>query len=310
MTSDLLLDEAERHRRELLLHCYRMLGNLEEAEDAVQEAFLRAWRARATFDRTNLRAWLYRIATNACLDALKRSKRQVDSLESLADLPWLQPFPDRLLTDDEPGAVVVAKETIALAYIAVIQLLPPRQRAVLILRDVLGWSASEAATTLETTVPSVNSALQRARTTIGGLAPTRDDAAVRSWQPSEWERKLLEGYMSAHERGDFSSMIALLHEDIRITMPPVPARYYGRESLLLLVENAFSGDGMGDWLLRPVWANHQPATVCYLRRHGDSSYRAFKIDVLRMLDGQVREITTFGPELAQRFGAPELLADA
>jgi SnoaL-like domain/Sigma-70, region 4 len=181
---------------------------------------------------------------------------------------------------------------------------------VLILRDVLGWSASQTASTLETTVPSVNSALQRARSTIGGLAPTRDDAGARDWQPSEWERKLLEGYMSAHERGDFSSMIALMHEDIRITMPPVPARYDGRDSLLLLVEEAFTGDGMGDWLLRPVWANHQPATVCYLRRHGENGFRAFKIDVLRMVDGQVREITTFGPELTPRFGAPEFLPEA
>jgi RNA polymerase sigma-70 factor (TIGR02960 family) len=310
VTSDALLEKAEGHRRELLLHCYRMVGNVEEAEDHVQETFLRAWRARTTFDQSNLRAWLYRIATNVCLDALRKSPRQVDSLESLADLPWLQPFPDRLLADDEPGAAVIAKETIELAYIALIQLLPPRQRAVLILRDVLGWSASEAAATLETTAPSVNSALQRARATIGGLAPARDDAAIRSWQPSEWERQLLDGYISAHEGGDINRMIALMHEDIRITMPPVLECYDGRESLLRLLERAFASEGMGEWLLRPVWANHQPATVSYLRPSGEANFRAYKIDVLTVVGRKVREITTFGTALTAHFGVPELLPRA
>ncbi|MGH2801339.1 MAG: RNA polymerase subunit sigma-70, partial [Thermoleophilaceae bacterium] len=176
----------ERHRRELQVHCYRMLGSFEDSEDLVQETFLRAWRKRANFGsdgRSSFRAWLYRIATNACLDVLRSRPRRVlpTHVEPAgdpaappsppADLPWLQPYPDRLLepispVEDEPGAVVVARETIALAFIAAIQHLPPRQRAVLILRDVLGWSAKDAASLLEVSVSSVTSALQRARATL------------------------------------------------------------------------------------------------------------------------------------------------
>src|SRR5258708_17487968 len=168
---------TERHRRELLVHCYRMVGNLEDAEDLVQETFLRAWRGRSGFEgRSTLRAWLYKIATNACLDAIKRSRRRIqvvdppgaqDQPPSFDEVPWLQPFPDRLLADtvpggSEPDAVVVAKETIELAFLAAIQHLPPRPRGVLILRDVLGWSAQETAEALDGSTAAVNSALQRA----------------------------------------------------------------------------------------------------------------------------------------------------
>src|SRR5256714_7423292 len=165
---------AEPHRRELHVHSYRMLGSFDEAEDAVQETFLRAWRSRESFDGSSaFRAWLYKIATNVCLDAIRRSNRRPRSrsLESLGEVPWLQPYPDRLLDEvapreAEPDAVVVAKETIELAYLAVIQLLPPRQRAVLIMRDILGWPANEAAAALDMTLAAANSALQRARATL------------------------------------------------------------------------------------------------------------------------------------------------
>jgi len=162
---------TERHRRELHVHCYRMLGSFEEAEDAVQETMLRAWRARGTFDGTQPRAWLYRIATNACLDQIRARKRRPQAMASFDEMPWLQPYPDQLLdeiapTEDEPDAVLVARETIELAFLAVIQLLPPRQRAVLIMRDVLEWSAAETAEALEMTVAGVNSALQRAKATL------------------------------------------------------------------------------------------------------------------------------------------------
>ncbi len=173
---------TERHRRELHVHCYRMLGSFEEAEDLVQETFLRAWRGRAGFDAgPGLRPWLYRIATNACLDALRRRSRRVTTVDSFAELPWLQPYPDRLLdevapSEEEPDAVVVSRETIELAFLALIQLLPARQRAVVILRDVLGWSAKETADLLETSVASANSALQRARATLEERAPRRDAA--------------------------------------------------------------------------------------------------------------------------------------
>src|SRR3954468_8699266 len=192
---------AEQHRRELHVHCYRMLGNFEEAEDLVQETYLRAWRARDSFGGGHgLRAWLYKIATNACLDHLRaRSRRPVSSY---ADLPFLQPYPDRLLdevapTEEEPDAVVVARETIALAYVAMIQLLPPRQRAVLILREVLEWSAQETATILDISVAAANSALQRARATIADQ-PLPGSAGDLSAD----ERALLARYMDAHMRAD------------------------------------------------------------------------------------------------------------
>src|SRR5919107_4151785 len=191
---------VERHRAELQVHCYRMLGSFEDSEDLVQETFLRAWRGRASFSpraSSSFRAWLYRIATNACLDVLRRRPRRILPPQVApaadptvppsppADLAWLQPYPDRLLepiapAHDEPGAVVVARETIELAFIAAIQHLPPRQRAVLILRDVLGWSAKETASLLDVTVVSANSALQRGRATLRQLLPERRTEWVRS----------------------------------------------------------------------------------------------------------------------------------
>ncbi len=170
---------TERHRRELHVHCYRMLASFDEAEDAVQETFLRAWRSRASFEGDSLfRAWLYRIATNVCLDLRRSSSRRVRELRSLAEVPWLQPYPDRLLdevapTDDQPDAVVVARETIELAFLAAMQVLPPRQRAALILRDVLGWPARETASLLDSSVAAANSALQRARATMQEHLPSR-----------------------------------------------------------------------------------------------------------------------------------------
>src|SRR5918995_437980 len=190
---------VDRYRRELQLHCYRMLGSLEDAEDAVQETFLRAWRKRETFrGDSSFRAWLYGIATNACLDALARRPRVAPPQDGrpLAEVPWLQPYPDRLLegvasNDDEPDAEVVAKETIELAFIAAIQLLPPKQRAVLISRDVLGWSAAERAALLAMSVAAANSALQRARATLQRHLPRRRVEWAPGSDPSREERELL-----------------------------------------------------------------------------------------------------------------------
>jgi len=186
---------VQRHRRELHLHCYRMTGSFGEAEDLVQETFLRAWRKRDSFEGgPGFRAWLYRIATNACLDALRSSRRRPSTVQSFAEVPWLQPYPDRLLdelapSDTQPDAVVVARETIGLTYLAVIQLLPPRQRAVLILRDVLDWSAAETAAMLEMSVAAANSALQRARATLRRRLPGRPSEWSGS-EPSQEERLL------------------------------------------------------------------------------------------------------------------------
>jgi RNA polymerase sigma-70 factor (TIGR02960 family) len=301
---------VERHRRELHVHCYRMLGSFDEAEDLVQETYLRAWRHRDSFaGGPGLRAWLYKIATNACLDALRRNARRVPSLQSFAEVPWLQPYPDRLLdeiapTEDEPDAVVVSRETIELTFLAVIQLLPPRQRAVLILRDVLGWSAKETAALLETSVASVNSALNRARTTLQDRSPARElDRSTAGL--TEEERTLLDGFIDAHERADADAAAALARDDIRVTMPPHPFCYDGLEAIRPLLTEGLTAPG--EWRLVPTSANRMPAAASYLRAPGDTEFRAFKIDVLRIGDGAIAEITTFGSTLFPQFGlAPTL----
>jgi RNA polymerase sigma-70 factor (TIGR02960 family) len=293
---------TERHRRELHVHCYRMLGSFEEAEDAVQETMLRAWRARGTFDGTQPRAWLYRIATNACLDQIRARKRRPQAMASFDEMPWLQPYPDLLLdeiapTEAEPDAVLVARETIELAFLAVIQLLPPRQRAVLIMRDVLEWSAAETADALEMTVAGVNSALQRAKATLRDQPEQR--FTQRTTEPSEAENDLLRRFIEAHERADFAGQAELLREDVLVTMPPFPMRYQGLADVAGLQETA---KGMGTWRLVPIVANRMPAAASYLRADGDDTFRAFKIDVLRIEGDRIAEITTFKPDLFDAFG--------
>jgi RNA polymerase sigma-70 factor (TIGR02960 family) len=318
MTKDMTTDfeqALERHRRELHVHCYRMLGSFEEAEDALQEAFLRAWRARDTqTDDANVRAWLYKIATNVCLDALRRNKRQVPTLESKADIPWLQPYPDRLLdevapSEEQPDAVVVARETIELTFIALIQLLPARQRAVVILRDVLDWSAAETAALLDLSVASANSALQRGRETLRNELPERPSERPATDELSEEEQRLLAGFIAAHEAGDAEASAALMREDIRVTMPPQPMVFDGRDSIAPLLETAFGPEGLGEWRLVPTRANRMPAAASYLRRRGETEWRAFKLDVLRVHDGGVAEITTFDATLFEQLGLPAVLEE-
>ncbi|MDQ1731865.1 MAG: hypothetical protein QOK10_2024 [Pseudonocardiales bacterium] len=303
---------AERHRRELHVHCYRMLASFDEAEDAVQETFLRAWRGRESFGGEGLvRAWLYRIATNVCIDMIRARSRQLTELHSYAEISWLQPYPDRLLdevasSEDEPDAVAVARETIELAFLAALQVLPARQRAALILRDVLGMAASETASLLDTSVAAANSALQRARTTMQQHLPShRNDwsAAV----PSPAERALLDQFIDAHQRCDAAAAVAIAATDIRITMPPYPMCFDGLEGLTPLLERAFGPERDGDWRLLATMANRMPTAASYLRRPGDTEFRAFKFDVLRIEDGTIAEITTFGPSLFDAFGLPQTL---
>jgi RNA polymerase sigma-70 factor, ECF subfamily len=310
-----------RYRRELQVHCYRMLGSFEDSEDMVQETFLRAWRKRASFQgRSTFRAWLYRIATNACLDTLaahpRKVARQAAGATSTAlltsDVPWLQPYPDHLLdevaaSDSEPDAAVVAKETIELAFLATIQHLPPKQRAVLIVRDVLGWSANDTASLLEDSVPAVNSALQRARATLKRHLPPRRLEWGRSTGASEEERALLERYIEAHERSDAAAVAAMLSEDVRVTMPPEPA-ILGRVAVVSLFEHAaFADSAPGDWRLLPTRANRQPAAANYRRRPGETEFRALALDVLRFEDGRLAEIMVFRPEVFAAFGLPPTL---
>ena len=305
---------AQRHRRELHVHCYRMLASFEEAEDAVQETFLRAWRSREGFEGDSLfRAWLYRIATNVCLDMIRRRSRRVPDLQSFAEVPWLQPYPDRLLdeiapNDDEPDAVVVARETIELAFLAALQVLPPRQRAALILRDVLGRPATETASLLDTSVAAANSALQRARATMQEHLPSHRLEWSAS-APSADERALLERFIDAHDRCDAVAAVAIASEDIRVTMPPNPFCFDGLDAITPLLERAFGVDRDGDWRLIPTMANRMPTAASYLKRPGDSKFRAFKLDVLRIEDGAIAEITTFGASLFPAFDLPPTLGE-
>jgi len=294
---------AERHRRELHVHCYRMLASFDEAEDAVQETFLKAWRGRSGFDGgPQFRGWLYRIATNVCLDMLRSSSRRT-AASSFAEVPWLQPYPDLLLdqaapSDEQPEAVAISRETISLAFLAALQVLPPRQRAALIARDVLGWPASETASALGTSVAAANSALQRARATMQSHLPSRRaDWSTR--EPSAEERDLVEQFIAAHERLDAEAAMAIAARDLRVTMPPQPYCFDGAEAIRPLMADAVA---MGEWRLIPVGANRMPAAASYLRRPGDSVFRAFKFDVMRIEAGMIAEITTFNADLFPAFG--------
>jgi len=304
-------DRTERHRRELHVHCYRMLASFEEAEDAVQETFLRAWRGRDSFDGgSQFRAWLYRIATNVCRDMLRRSSRRLTTMHNFSEVPWLQPYPDELLdevapSDHQPDAVVVERETIELAFLAAMQVLPPRQRAALIARDVLGWPASETATLLETSVPAANSALQRARATMQEHLPSRR-AEWSAGATTDEERALLASFIDAHERGDAALAVSIASQDLRITMPPSPFYFEGLDKVAPLLDGALRD---GEWRLVPTLANRMPTAASYLRRPGDSEFRAFKFDVLRIENGLISEITTFGPELFPVFGLPPTLGE-
>jgi RNA polymerase sigma-70 factor, ECF subfamily len=302
---------VERYRAQVQLHCYRMLGSLQDAEDVVQETFLRAWRRLSSYQgRATFRTWLYRIATNACLDFLDRQRRRPASGPAgAAEVPWLQPYPDRLLEQAaaEPEAMAISRETIELAFLVAIQHLPARQRAVLILRDVLGWPAAETATTLELSVAAVKSALQRARATLRQHLPRRREQWPAGAHPSDHERAVLRRYIAAHERGDATALAALLAEDARLTMPPQPAWYAGRDAIVAAVAAAAFTPDFGRLRLLPTRANRQPAAAFSVRRPGDRELRAFAVDVLRVEAGRVAEITAFGEQLVPAFGLPTSL---
>jgi RNA polymerase sigma-70 factor (ECF subfamily) len=300
----------ERHRRELHVHCYRMLASYDDAEDAVQETFLRAWRGRDGFDGDNARAWLYRIATHVCIDRSRSRRRRV---AAGTEVSWLTAYPDALLDEvpadaDEPDQAYVARETIELAFLTALQVLPPRQRATLLAREVLGLPAADTARLLETSVAAANSALQRARETMRRHLPShRSDWSAH--EPSADERHLLAAFIDAHERCDAEAAIAAAATDLRVTMPPYPTVYDGLAAVRPLMLRGLGPDRDGDWRLLPTGVNRMPAAVSYLRRPGDAAYRAFKLDVLRVDDGRIVEITTLGPAaLLAALGLPETLA--
>ena len=307
---------VEPHRGELQVHCYRMLGSLEDAEDMVQETFLRAWRKRASArGSATFRAWLYRIATNACLDALQKRPRPAARAGEAAafEVTWLQPCPDRLLdaaapSDAEPDAAVVERETIELAFLVAVQHLPPRSRAVLLLRDVLGWSAKDTAALLEVSVAAANSALQRARAMLKQHLPERRLDWAAGADASAQERALVERYIEAGDRGDAHAVAGMLREDARFAMPPQPELYVGRDAILACwLEGGFGNGEMGELRCRATRANRQPAVACWLRAPGDTEFRALALDVLRIEDGAVAEIITFASSVFPVFDLPATL---
>ena len=328
---------AEPFRRELKLHCYRMLGSLHEAEDAVQETYMRAWRKFDSFEfdsfdrRGSFRAWLYRIATNACLNALASRKqvwRLLPDQQAPATVPvempngapptdveWLEPYPNSNLeglADDAPNpeARYTSREAVQLAFVAAIQQLPPRQRAAILLCDVLGWAAAEATTLLGGSTASINSALQRARETLAKRYPDgRPPVALR---PNPAQQKLFDHYLQAWEGHDLDGFAALLKEDATYTMPPWLQWYAGREAIRSFFRMAWKT--CSGLRLVPTAANGQPAFAVYARTGADAPWAAHSIHVLALEDDMISTLTLFvpptGPRLFHAFGLPLSLPDA
>jgi RNA polymerase sigma-70 factor (ECF subfamily) len=309
--------DAEPFRRELLAHCYRMLGSIQDAEDLVQETYLRAWRSYGGFEgRSSVRTWLYQIATNGCLTELARRRRRMLPSGLYApqqdpgaypedagtEVDWLQPAPDAMVTPDaaDPAAIVAAREGLRLALVASLQYLPPRQRAILVLRDVLAFPATEVAVMLGTTTVSVKSALQRARARLRELAPAPDQIA----EPTESQaRELLEKYITAFENADAPALERLLLEDATIEAPPLRTWFAGRKTCVPFLRNHVLG-APGDWRMLVTSANGQPATAAYTRdQHGN--YQPYGICVLTVTSQGIRQIRSFGdPSLVTWFGFP------
>ncbi|MFE9645595.1 sigma-70 family RNA polymerase sigma factor [Streptomyces sp. NPDC006365] len=303
------------YRRELLAHCYRMLGSVDDAEDLVQETYLRAWRSYDGYEgRASLRTWLYRIATNTCLTALEGRERRPlptglggpsDAPEEPlstppTDIPWLQPVPDTLV---DPATVVAARGSLRLALVAALQNLPARQRTVLILRDVLAWRAHEVAALLGTTTAAVKSSLQRARARLDEVAPDEDLLAEPD---STDDRELLDRYVAAFELADMDALLGLLQEGVELEMPPYLEWFSGRKDVMRFLE-ALEHE-KGHLRMIPTQANGQPAVVAY-KRGADEMYRAHSVQVLTVENREITRITVFlEPGLAGIFGMPEVLS--
>ena len=305
-------DLTEPFRRELLAHCYRMLGSVDDAEDVVQETYLRAWRSYDRFEgRSSLRTWLYQIATNAALTARERRARRAlpsglggpgEDREAGSQLEWLQPMPDALVTGeaDDPAVIAATRDSLRLALIASFQYLPPRQRAVLLLRDVLAFPADDVAKMLGTTTVAVKSALQRARARLSDVAPADRQIAE---PPEPAARALLDQYIAAFESADAVALERLLRRDATLELPPSSVWFAGGEA----IANAVAGLGYpGEWRMVPTAANGQPAAAAY-RRGTDGTYQAYGIVVLTVSATGIARIVVFGdPGLLGRFGLPPI----
>jgi RNA polymerase sigma-70 factor (ECF subfamily) len=294
------LRQADPYRRELLAHCYRMLGSVHDAEDLVQETMLRAWRAYDRFEgRSTLRTWLYRIATTVCLTALERRGRRPlpaglggpseaggQPLEVRAEVPWLEPLPGA--EDADPATIVADREGTRLAFVAALQHLPAKQRAVLILRDVLAWRAAEVAELLDTSTAAVNSALQRARAQVAEVAPTREDVVA----PTDQEKRaLLDRYVEAFERKDVDAVVALLAKDAVWEMPPFATWFRGREQVARHLTGQCPG-GPGDFRFVRTTANGEPALAMYLRGD-DGVFQPFAVQAFTVTGSEFSHVVSF-----------------
>ncbi|MPZ61072.1 MAG: sigma-70 family RNA polymerase sigma factor [Propionibacteriales bacterium] len=319
---DDFLSKADPYRGELLAHCYRMLGSVHDAEDLVQETYLRAWRAYDKFEeRSSLRTWLYRIATRACLTALEsRNRRPLPTnlggptddpegpLTENHEVPWLEPIPDTMVGADrtDPASIVTSRESIRLALIAALQHLPPRQRAVLILRDVMKWRAAEVAELLDTTTAAVNSTLQRARAQLDQVTP-KEDEVVEPTTPEQ--RELLERYVKAFEEYNTAAMVDLFTSDAVWEMPPFLNWVQGAKRIARFIAAQCPAEGPGDQVLVPTVANGQPAFGLYMRGE-DGVHRAFQLQVLSLTAaGVAHAVVFFDLSLFEVFNLPAVLTD-
>ncbi|TDB89913.1 sigma-70 family RNA polymerase sigma factor [Actinomadura sp. KC216] len=308
---------ADRYRGELRAHCYRMLGSLQDAEDGLQESLLAAWRGLPGFQgRSSLRTWLYRVSTNACLRLASKRPRRVlspdhgpprgdvhDLGEPVTGPVFLEPWPDDVAAGEPgPEASFALRESVELAFVAALQHLPATQRAVLILREVLEFSAAEVASFLDLTPAAVNSALQRARKAVRERVPGPSQQTELAALGTDGRRELIDAFVTAWERADVDALVALLADDVRFTMPPLPAWFDGRDDVArFLAERVFETP----WRLVPLRVNGQPGFACY-QRGPDGRFRTGAINVLSLRDGRITRISAFlDPALYPLFGLPE-----
>jgi RNA polymerase sigma-70 factor (ECF subfamily) len=313
-TDDEFLLRAEPHRRELLAHCYRMTGSLHDAEDLVQETYLRAWKAYGGFKgQSSLRTWLYRIATNTCLTALDSRQRRPlptglgqpssdanSELTERHEVPWLEPLPD---DSADPSNIVGARESVRLAFVAALQHLSPRQRAVLVLRDVLQWKAAEVAAAIGTSTAAVNSLLQRARAQLNTVGVSEDGAIAEPDSPET--KDLLDRYIAAFEAYDIDELVKMFTDDAIWEMPPFDGWYQGPEQIVTLTRVHCPAEGPGDMRFLRTTANGQPAAALYMLNRETGKHEAFQLHVIDMTPGGVSHVVAFlDTSLFENFGLP------
>jgi RNA polymerase sigma-70 factor (ECF subfamily) len=318
-TDDEFLLKAEPHRRELLAHCYRMTGSLHDAEDLVQETYLRAWKAYSGFKgQSSLRTWLYRIATNTCLTALDSRQRRplptglgapssdpLDDITARDEVPWLEPLPDQHDDPADPSTIVGTRESVRLAFVAALQHLSPRQRAVLVMRDVLQWKAAEVGAAIGASTAAVNSLLQRARAQLEAVGPSEEDQLQPPDSPEAQD--LLTRYIAAFETYDIDKLVELFTADAVWEMPPFDGWYQGPQNIVTLSKTHCPAEGPGDMRLIRTTANGQPAGAMYMLNRETGVHEPFQMHVLAVSPGGVSHVVAFHMSSFEKFGLPASL---